>query len=218
MTTYFLGPITDISDWTERYNTTPTWTGANPLAIPASAANDWSALTWDDIDADGTRADVEILLKYTTNSTVSTSRFLLVRGSGADESATHYHLSITATLMSVGYCAGSDARTNITSFSFASSASTTYWVRFRVNSTAIKARIWADGGGEPGTWDIDTTDSNVSAAGWVGLCAYGTTSSVNALQIGVGTNGDTAPSSGGGGGGATSIAWRRTFPRAILNF
>jgi hypothetical protein len=91
-----------------------------------------------------------------------------------------------------------------------------YWIRFRVDNTttpiALKARIWLDGSGEPGTWDVDTTETNVggtsiTAAGWSGMFAFGATT-WDTDDIAVATNGDTASMSGGGSSatGSGSVA------------
>ena len=53
--------------------------------------------------------------------------------------------------------------------SFAWSLNTNYWMRFRVRGSTLQGRIWADGGDEPTTWNIERTDSDVSAAGYSGI-------------------------------------------------
>lgn len=45
----------------------------------------------------------------------------------------------------------------------------TVWVRFRILGTALKVRTWEDGQAEPGTWDIEVTDGDLTAAGSMGL-------------------------------------------------
>ncbi len=50
---------------------------------------------------------------------------------------------------------------------FTISGSTTYGFRFRVIGTSLKARVWT--GTEPGTWDIDITDSTFTSAGKAGI-------------------------------------------------
>jgi hypothetical protein len=51
-----------------------------------------------------------------------------------------------------------------------------YWVRIVCLGTNIKARVWADGGTEPGTWDIDYTGSEHTSGriGFGGESAAGT--------------------------------------------
>lgn len=38
-----------------------------------------------------------------------------------------------------------------------------YWVRFQKSGTTIQARIWLDGAGEPGTWNVTVTDATLSS-------------------------------------------------------
>lgn len=52
---------------------------------------------------------------------------------------------------------------------FAFTPGSWYWVRFSCIGTAIKARVWADGAAEPGTYPVDVTDATYAAAGKVGF-------------------------------------------------
>jgi len=62
------------------------------------------------------------------------------------------------------------------------SAGTAVWVRLQAIGTAVKAKIWNDGSSEPGSWDAEQTDSNVTAAGYVVLSALpGTTTAATGL-------------------------------------
>lgn len=63
----------------------------------------------------------------------------------------------------------SGTATNLVSASFAWLINTRYWMRFRVVGSTLKARIWAKGSAEPGTWNLETTDASVAAAGYVGF-------------------------------------------------
>jgi hypothetical protein len=54
------------------------------------------------------------------------------------------------------------------------STGTWYWVKIRVSGTNTKARVWADGGSEPSTWDIDYTGSEFSSGG-IGFSGENTT-------------------------------------------
>lgn len=56
------------------------------------------------------------------------------------------------------------------------STGTWYWVKILTSGTNIKARVWADGGSEPSTWDIDYTGSEFSsgAIGFSGESSSGT--------------------------------------------
>lgn len=183
--------------WTPRWNTTPTWAGGNPLAIPNGVNNDWCGLSLDAIDSDADRDNVELYVKFSTPATLQTTRFLFVRGSGADESATHIHFSLLASGHSLGYCSGSDARVNIQTHSTSYSGSTTYKAIIRCNGTTLQTKVWVDGDPEPGSWQIGTTDANVTGVGWVGFCQGSNVNTPSIIELGIGTNGDAAPQSAG---------------------
>jgi hypothetical protein len=58
--------------------------------------------------------------------------------------------------------------TLITSVGKTLAYSTWYTMRFKLIGTAIQGRIWQRGTSEPGTWDINTTDSTYSS-GYIGV-------------------------------------------------
>lgn len=226
MATYFTDDFADFgTDWTERYNTTPTWSvSSGDLTVPAGVTGDWCAVTWNDIDGDTDRDDVEALILITLPA--ASIYPIILRASGADESASLYTLRLATTSFRTYYCNGADTPTQIGSVAASMTAGVDYWVRFRINGTSVRARFWADGGGEPGTWNVDSTDSTVSGAGWSGLSIY-TNSGAGATikQVGFGTNGDTAPSAGGGGATPTlsaatfaSLTSTTVRPRVTLTF
>jgi hypothetical protein len=52
-----------------------------------------------------------------------------------------------------------------------------YWVRFGAVGSAIKARVWDDGSGEPGSWQWESTDTTYTTAGsGTGITVSGATS------------------------------------------
>jgi hypothetical protein len=74
------------------------------------------------------------------------------------------------------------------------------WIKLRVNGTSIKSKAWLDGGTEPATWTTDNTDSDVSAAGWVGIFSFSSVG--DPYDIGyfaVATNGDVVSTGASGG-------------------
>ena len=216
MATYFTDDFADFTsggpptygDWVARIKTAVSWTPAADVVVPAPATTDWNVLSWSDVE-DGNHANVEVLA-VVNFPTVATKYFLVLRGSGADESATHYVLWQSATNFRIYYCSGSDAPVQVATVAKSASTATDYWYRFRVNSsgpTSVKAKQWTGAiGDEPGTWDLDATDtSGPTAAGWNGLSGYSTGGGDTTIkQIGFGTNGDTAPSAAGGGAPAES--------------
>lgn len=200
----FIGDFSALpTGWTPRWNTTPDWTGANPYPIPRGVNNDWTGLSADAIDSDADRDDVEVYVKFETPATLQTTRFLFVRGAGADESATNIHLSILGSGHSLGYCSGSDTRVNIQTHSTTYVGATMYHAVVRANGTTLQTKIWADGDSEPGSWQINTTDPNVTGVGWVGLCQNSNVNQLRVHAFGVGTNGDAAPRSAPAGDSAS---------------
>lgn len=94
--------------------------------------------------------------------------------------------------------------------------STKYWVRFRVNSTNLQLRFWADGDAEPGTWTIAGTDATYATSGWTGLGWNGSASSVGFYveALGWATAGDTAPTEDAGSPIATPTGFTFTAAAA----
>jgi len=66
-----------------------------------------------------------------------------------------------------------------------------YCIRFQVNETALKGKIWRADASEPASWNIEVTDSEISAAGRVGLVFM---NDGYCDWFGVGTDGDAPPS------------------------
>ncbi len=153
--------------------------------------------SWDLVAADADRDDVEVLcLVASPNVTAShtVSRVVVLRASGADGTENGYYLELlhTTDQVRVGrYVSGTSTAIDTQ----AAAASTLrigslVWIRFRVNSTTLQARVWDHDATEPTTWDIDTTDANVSGVGDVGLISD---EPLACWFFGVGTDGDTAP-------------------------
>lgn len=196
----------DCGDWTCRYNDSTGWAvSGGDLSLISGKANDHSSLTWDDLDGDSTRNNIEVLMKVSLNTSDVLHYPLILRGSGADESPTAFllYISPTANRLRVSYVAGSDTIVEVQSATVTIDPSNEYWVRFRVNSsgpTTVQAKIWLtsagdpESGGEP-AWQVNTTTSSgPTAGGWNGLHAYGSSQPTHTVkQIGFGTNGDTAP-------------------------
>ena len=68
-------------------------------------------------------------------------------------------------------------------------------MRFRANGTSLKGKIWSEAEDEPDDWQVEATDSAISAAGWVGVGnfnAIGTTS-IAIDYFAVGTDGNSPP-------------------------
>lgn len=189
------------SDWTERWHTDADFTvetdagatGGKRLEAVALAAQR-HFLSWDAIDGDADRDDVEILTRFMMSTTAPSSLGVAAaRGSGTDTTENALKTELDGQNTYVGkYTAGSYSTIDNNPDSYV--ADVWYWLRVRWNGTAVQASRWTGAlGDEPGAWEIDTTDTGITGVGWVGLMTW----ALDAVYwdlIGVGTNGDSAPS------------------------
>jgi len=118
-----------------------------------------------------------------------------VRADTAIDSGTGYYLLLnkSGTLLLERWVGFSS--TTIGSISFAAASSTSYGFRLRAVGTSIKARVWS--GTEPSTWQVDVTDTGVTAAGAIGLTVVGgNAATAHAIDFDdlLVTNGQTGPS------------------------
>lgn len=164
------------SDWTERWDSSSEWKvqtgsglGSKQLEFVQTADND-HACSWDDV---GSVADIKILAKIQTPSSGGGAYWpgVVIRGAGTDGTDNDgYTLRIDCTFNRLKldyYDNGSIG--NVTYVTKTFSQGTWYWFRFEASGTSLKGKAWADGSSEPGSWDIDTTDSTITAAGWAGI-------------------------------------------------
>lgn len=209
MTTYSTGfdsYTTDAqpSDWTARWTTSNVTyavrskTGAEGGKVleHTSTSGARRLLSWDTIDGDANRANVEILARFRFSITATDVIRLVARASGTTGSETSYHLIVNATAANIylhKYVAGVSA--NIGSSASFSPPGVNSWLyaRFRVNGTTLQGKIWSEGIAEPADWMVVETDSSISAAGWVGLSIFPTTGTRDVDLVSIGTNGDAAP-------------------------
>lgn len=168
------------------------------IAVRAAAlGNSRQLVSMNTVDSDGNRANAEVLARVKTSSVSGTNSVgAAVRASGSAGSETGYICNITSAEFRIGkYVAGTFTELAVTN-ALNLSANTWYWIRLRANGTTIQARIWADGGSEPGTWNVSSTDSSISAAGWCGMFCFSSTTHTW-RDLAVATNGDTATMSAG---------------------
>lgn len=58
----------------------------------------------------------------------------------------------------------SGSRANIASFSFLYSSNSFYWIRLiHTSGGTLQIRVWADGSSEPGTWNLNTTETTYAS-------------------------------------------------------
>lgn len=191
------------SDWTARWVTAnANWLTRSKAGTEGGKCLEHTAsslarhlLTWDALDADADRANVEILARVRGIGSSTELPQLTVRGSGAAAAENGYLIKFDVN--SIGYklqkfVAG--VSTDLGTFvNFTMVSSVWYYVRFRVNGTTLQMRIWRDTEVEPSSWQVTATDSAVSAAGWVGITQQSASNTRDIDWFSVGTNGDTAP-------------------------
>lgn len=145
----------------------------------------FNAYTWDVEDAD----DVEIVMRESV-SVGSRGHSAGVRGSGSQSNknvylSSHHFSNDQIEINEVV----DDSFSNLNEVDHTISPSD-YWLRFRVSGNELKARSWEASNPEPSSWMVEVTDTNLSS-GWFGIVAMSTTITVD--LIGVGTDGDPAP-------------------------
>jgi len=209
------------SDWTIRGSTSPTWvvkddataTGGKVLNHSATSSL-YSFLTWDDV---GVTSDTEIVARIGIGTKVSAFlSFLTLRCNG--DASDHYSAIVHGGGYLYLYRYKSGVGTHLAGTTIALNANSYFWVRFRVNGTSLKIRYWIDGATEPSTWDIQYIDNSTnkistgnSGVGWY----YNGYQPHNFDVISIGTDGDTAPTTGLDV--ATNAATNITLNSATLN-
>ena len=157
-------------------------------------------------DTPGSDTDTEILVRFRTTTDATNQFGLVVRGSGAAGTEGGY-LFAYRTVAGIGririakLVAG--VETTISEIilptavngNFGDDLQTNewYWARFRVNGTALKAKIWlSDHMVEPAAWALEVTNGDIAGAGWMGLSNLAAAGTRDYDDIAVGTAGDTA--------------------------
>jgi hypothetical protein len=179
---------TDFSDqapgpvvwWTERWDTAGSWQvvagagfgGSQGLQYaPGTAAR--HALSWDVLDADPDRGDIEFLYRWASSvggASATNDLRVFARGSGVDATtqANGYSVGPTNTVLRfVKYVTGTSTTTDAAGG--AVTANAWYWSRVRVNGSTIQQKMWPDGTTEPTTWAQTITDTQVTGPGWAGV-------------------------------------------------
>jgi hypothetical protein len=157
--------------------------GQGPLIDKTTSTGD-SFFAWEDAEA-ATPADCEILALIRPNAdsgTTDNAIGVVLRGSGDNSTKTGYRCCLNSAT------AGARNRVEISkwvggSFTFLANATfawvtgTNYWIRFRARGTSLRAKVWADGAAEPGSWMVTTTDSDITGFGKAGAYVFHPSSS-----------------------------------------
>ena len=187
-------------DWTERWHTTAaardivagSGFGSKYYNIAASVQEKYMA-SWDDI---GTPIDVEILARVRADSGGEWGQRLTVRASGTTTTEEGYWGTFDPVSNDYGiakYISGGAGQL-ISGDSRTFEHDVWYWVRFRVQGTSLKLKIWEGPyTHEPSSWDIETTDSDISGGGWVGFGCNDVSANSDYDFMSVVEGGGTAP-------------------------
>lgn len=188
----------NLSDWTDF------WSVGNNTYYAQTNSGDWKvgtkhcdfqqtadsrkAITWDDI---GSVNDTDIITKINANTfTSGDGARVFSRVSGTSGSENSYHINVRSQDILLGkYVSGVSSILVSKAWTYANNAN--YWVRFQVNSTALKVKIWAEDVIEPNDWLIDTTDSSLSS-GYCGFGGYPSTVDFEIDYFSCGTSTDDA--------------------------
>ena len=105
------------------------------------------------------------------NTTSATTLRVSLRASGADKTTssqmtTGYRLEITPSTSAVHIKKiVNSTLTDLGQFNYSLTGSTPQQVRFQVQGSTIRARIWALGTSEPSTWSLSVSDSEITTPG-----------------------------------------------------
>jgi hypothetical protein len=189
------------SDWTLQWDA---WTSAS-VETDASGSSfgdqvlrlytgfSTSAISWDDL---GTPTDVDITARIrVTDSGGFYGPGIVARASEDSNGKDGYYAVIDAGNNKLDlFKIVDNSPTLLISAAAPSPAmllSTWYWIRFQLSGSALRVRFWRDGDPEPGSWQIDTTDSTFGSGGFAGIMSKFEHSEVD--WFGAGTGGSAPP-------------------------
>lgn len=187
--------------WTPRFNV-PTWSvideGGDKLVHMAATSPValWAA-SLDSVDADGGRARADILVRCRAGAATTASLMgAFCRGSGVDNaSSTAYSCRFYGNdrIRIVKTISGTPTTLETTYHGLTVAGNTFYWMRFRADGTALKAKVWAGAvGDEPASWTTEITDASITAAGYAGFMTAAAGQQFAFSDIAIATNGDVA--------------------------
>jgi hypothetical protein len=162
------------------------------------AVTTWGALSFDAVDVDPLRADIDIVaLQVVPASGLPSDDFIVFRASGSAGSETAYACGFNYGGNNFNlFKLVSAAVTNLGSVNepLGFDAGDRILIHVRAIGTSLKARYWFYGDPEPSTWHIEVTDAGIPAAGWQGFWDYagGSVSSAGWNFLSVATDGETA--------------------------
>jgi hypothetical protein len=203
----YVADLRSTTGWTERFNTGNASTAVVSDAFRVTQSSNGSyGFSWDTIDGDADRDDVEVMAKVRHAAYASNAYAVGVfaRGSVGVNCYAAVMRSITTgsskAAMTLAVASDSTGVPIDSSLEATIGANNWCWIKLRVNGTTIQSRAWLDGTAEPGTWNCDVTDATHAGVGWVGI--YTNSADCDPYDIGyfaVATNGDSLSTGASGG-------------------
>lgn len=198
---YANGSALSTGDWANpitRSGTTLTVSGTAPNKTLVLFANVAGTKVFSYTPVNGVN-NIEGLVKFRLSSDFGKEGILALRYSGSSEATTAGYIVSGSVISSAGQLAIDEGQTGYLYWSaWNYLANTTYWVRFQVNGTTQRAKVWTDGSSEPAGWTVSGTDSHQTSGSFSGLTSYSinntSSATITYYYVSFGTNGDSAPS------------------------
>lgn len=155
-------------------------------------------ISLDAVDADADRDECEVVVPAKRDPAAGSMNIMVyARGSGAAGSLNAYYAQVSFPdagspgLFLIKSVAGA-VTVLATDAAFVADEDKEYLIRFRVEGSDLKLRVWAEDEAEPTAWSVTASDGDVTAAGWIGFQAHSANASAVFNFLSVATNGDTA--------------------------
>ena len=178
-----------LSEFTQRWNVGAWSIASGELRFAGGTSR--RALSWNAIDADPDRADVEILARIRAVTGSAVGRGVILRGGGLAGSETGFFCSQLNGPVYVGqYISGTYKLRNGIGFSPVDGS--LFWVRFRAEGNSVMARGWQDGADEPDAWGLVVAADAIPGPGFVGAHAAGSATAQMWDRMAVAVGGATA--------------------------
>ncbi len=151
-----------------------TWTAmsGSAAATYSIASNEGHVTGVNNADFDvylgGTLKDTEVVVRLTASSFGDDAGGVYLRFIDANN---FYRCFLTGSQLVIDKKVSGSFTGGIGTASFTATSGTYYFIRFHALGTNLMARAWQSGSSEPGTWNINITDSDITSAGHVGLGA-----------------------------------------------
>lgn len=157
--------------------------GQGRMACTTINNSRWATVPW-------ASADVDIKARMATDALATGgSHFLALAGRFIDTSNTYlarlaFNTDQTITLTLRSRIGGTETllATAPDTTSLTHAAGAFFWLRFQISGTTLQATAWPDGGYEP-PWLVSVTDTNLRAAGQVGIRTILSSTNTNTLPV-----------------------------------